>query len=57
MRRAGNVILAFTPEVYPPRLFATNALALGDISTEKDSDGILRRVKGLSRHPPLASAF
>ena len=28
-----------------PDLFATNALALGDISTEKDSDGVLRRVK------------
>ena len=45
LRRAGNVILAMTPEVIPPRLFATNALALGDISTERDTDGILRRVK------------
>lgn len=44
-RRAGNVLLAQTPEVSPPDLFATNALALGDISTEKDSDGILRRVR------------
>jgi class 3 adenylate cyclase/CHASE2 domain-containing sensor protein len=45
MRLAGDVILAVTPEVTPPRLFATNALTLGDITTEKDSDGILRRVK------------
>lgn len=45
MRHAGNVILAITPELTPPSLFATNAFALGDISTEKDSDGILRRVK------------
>jgi class 3 adenylate cyclase/CHASE2 domain-containing sensor protein len=45
MRRAGNVILAATPELIPPDLFATNALALGDITTEKDSDGILRRAK------------
>ncbi len=45
LRRAGNVILATTPELVPPRLFATNALALGDISTERDTDGILRRVK------------
>jgi class 3 adenylate cyclase/CHASE2 domain-containing sensor protein len=45
MRRAGNVLIAVTPKVTPPDLFATNALALGDISTEKDSDGILRRVK------------
>jgi class 3 adenylate cyclase/CHASE2 domain-containing sensor protein len=45
MHRAGDVILAITPDLMPPSLFATNALALGDISTEKDSDGILRRVK------------
>jgi len=44
-RRAGNVILAATPDLIPPSLFATNALALGDITTEKDSDGVLRRVK------------
>lgn len=45
IQQAGNVVLAVTPELFPPRLFATNAFALGDISTEKDSDGILRRVK------------
>jgi class 3 adenylate cyclase/CHASE2 domain-containing sensor protein len=45
MRRAGNVLVAVTPEVTTPDLFTTNALAVGDISTEKDSDGILRRVK------------
>jgi class 3 adenylate cyclase/CHASE2 domain-containing sensor protein len=45
MRRAGNVLIAVTPEITPPDLFTTNALAIGDISTEKDSDGILRRVK------------
>jgi class 3 adenylate cyclase/CHASE2 domain-containing sensor protein len=44
-RLAGNVILAATSDVMPPDLFATNALALGDISTEKDSDGVLRRAK------------
>jgi class 3 adenylate cyclase/CHASE2 domain-containing sensor protein len=43
--RAGNVIIAATPDIMPPDLFVTNALAVGDISTEKDSDGILRRVK------------
>ena len=45
MWHAGNVILAVTPEVWPPSLFVTNAFALGDISTENDSDGVLRRVK------------
>jgi len=44
-RLAGNVILAATPDLVPPSLFATNVLALGDITTEKDSDGVLRRVK------------
>jgi class 3 adenylate cyclase/CHASE2 domain-containing sensor protein len=45
MRRAGNVILADTGDASLPGLFATNALALGDITTVKDSDGVLRRVR------------
>ena len=45
MRLAGNTIIAMTAEVIPPLLFLTNADALGDIQTDKDSDGILRRVK------------
>jgi class 3 adenylate cyclase/CHASE2 domain-containing sensor protein len=45
MRRAGNVLIAVTPEIWPPDLFVTNALGLGDVDTEKDQDGILRRVK------------
>jgi class 3 adenylate cyclase/CHASE2 domain-containing sensor protein len=55
MQRAGNVMLGSTPELPPPRLFATNALIVGDISTEKDSDGVLRQVKafrdGRQWHP------
>jgi class 3 adenylate cyclase len=56
LHRAGNVILALTPELVPPGPFATNALALGDISTDRDSDGILRHVKAfrdLRRWHPL----
>ncbi len=51
-RRAGNVLLAVTPQVFPPSLFVTNALGLGDISTEKDPDGVLRRVRAfhICRH-------
>jgi class 3 adenylate cyclase/CHASE2 domain-containing sensor protein len=45
MRRAANVILATTPETVLPELFATNALALGDISSVKDSDGSFRRIQ------------
>ena len=58
MRRAGNVISAFTTEVTPPDLFTTNSLVLGDISTEKDSDGVLRRIKSfnLKWHPAFKSA-
>ena len=57
-RRAGNVIAAFTADVTPPDLFATNSLALGDISTEKDADGVLRRIKSfnLNWHPAFKSA-
>ncbi len=58
MGRAGNVISAFTTEVAPPDLFTTNGFALGDISTEKDSDGVLRRIKSfnLKWHPAFKSA-
>jgi class 3 adenylate cyclase/CHASE2 domain-containing sensor protein len=45
MRHASNVLLAVTPDMSLPPLFMTNALALGDITTEKDPDGVLRRVK------------
>jgi len=45
IRRASNVILAAESALVPHPLFATNALCLGDVSTEPDSDGILRRVK------------
>jgi class 3 adenylate cyclase/CHASE2 domain-containing sensor protein len=44
LRRAGNVVLAATPEVLPAPLFRASALALGGITTELDTDGVLRRV-------------
>jgi class 3 adenylate cyclase/CHASE2 domain-containing sensor protein len=60
MQRASNVIIAITPELRPPDLFATNALALGGISTDKDSDGTLRRVEAFHIyhrwHPLLKKA-
>ncbi|HEX3856933.1 MAG TPA: adenylate/guanylate cyclase domain-containing protein, partial [Verrucomicrobiae bacterium] len=60
MRRASNVVIAITPELRPPDLFATNALALGGISTDKDSDGTLRRVEAFHVyrrwHPLLKKA-
>lgn len=45
LRQASNVILAVTHEAIPHDLFRTNAAALGDITAEKDGDGILRRVR------------
>lgn len=45
MRRASNVVIAATKDVFPPPVFATNAAALGDINTEKDPDGVLRRAQ------------
>ena len=46
LQHARNVILAVTEDLTPPRWFVTNALALGDISTQKDSfDGKLRRAR------------
>ena len=46
LQRARNVILAVPADVTPPLCFVTNALALGDISTQKDSfDGKLRRAR------------
>ena len=57
LRRAGNVILAGTGDASLPELFATNALALGDVTTEKDSDGVLRRVKAFRIYRQWHSAF
>jgi class 3 adenylate cyclase len=46
LQRARNVILAVPEDLTPPLCFVTNALALGDISTQKDSfDGKLRRAR------------
>jgi class 3 adenylate cyclase len=50
LRRAGNVIIAATDDVLPPPLFRTNAAALGDIFTEKDSDGKLRRARAFESY-------
>jgi class 3 adenylate cyclase/CHASE2 domain-containing sensor protein len=57
MRRAGNVVLAATKDVYPPQVFATNAAALGDINTDKDIDGILRRAKAFHTYRKWHFAF
>ena len=45
LRHAGNVVLGATREVLPHDLFRANTSALGEISNERDSDGVLRRVR------------
>ena len=46
MRRANNVILAVPADLIPPSLFLTNAVALADVTTHKDTfDGKLRRAQ------------
>lgn len=57
MQQCGNVILASEPRVIPPDLFLTNAVAVGDISTDKDSDGVLRRVRAFRDYKLWHPAF
>jgi class 3 adenylate cyclase/CHASE2 domain-containing sensor protein len=57
MRRASNVVLAMSTEVIPPLWFRTNAAGLGDITTEKDEDGILRRVRIFRNYRKWHPAF
>jgi class 3 adenylate cyclase/CHASE2 domain-containing sensor protein len=44
IQRASNVVLGATRELVPDSLFRNRASALGSISIERDSDGVLRRV-------------
>lgn len=57
LRRAGNVILAGTPDLSLPNLFRTNAAALGDVTTDKDADGILRRARAFQVYRRWHPAF
>jgi class 3 adenylate cyclase/CHASE2 domain-containing sensor protein len=47
---AGNVILAADRGMLPIPSFATNAVAVGDISAEKDPDGVLRRARAFQTY-------
>ena len=61
VRHAGNVVLAAEKGVAPPDLFRTNAWALGDITAQRDKDGILRKAKAfedyLILHPMVREAL
>lgn len=45
LRAAGNVCLATSDDLLPNRLFRDAAGRMGDISTARDSDGVLRRAR------------
>ncbi|MDB6067963.1 MAG: Adenylate/guanylate cyclase [Pedosphaera sp.] len=57
MKESGNVVIAAEQGVIPPPLFRTNALGLGDITAEKDFDGILRRAKAFRTYRKWHRAF
>jgi len=50
LRQAGNVVLSAEIEgkILPADLFGTNASATGNIFTQRDADGVLRRAKPYS---------
>ena len=57
LQNSSRVILAAEKNVLPHDLFRTNALAAADISTDKDSDGVLRRAKAFSLYRVWHPAF
>jgi len=59
MRRSSNVVLAAFGDttsnvwhaIQPNPLFRTNAMAIGHVTSDKDSDGLLRRTKAYKDDP------
>ncbi len=60
LQRSGRAVLAGERGILPQPLFATNAVALGDISADRDADGVLRRAKAFKTyrfwHPLIKKA-
>jgi class 3 adenylate cyclase/CHASE2 domain-containing sensor protein len=48
LKKGGTAILAAERNVLPIDLFATNAMAVADISADRDPDGILRRARAFN---------
>lgn len=59
IREAGNVAIATSDDLAPNQLFLASAQTLGDISSERDSDGVLRRARAFRTvrfwHPVIES--
>jgi len=45
LQRAGNVVLGADRAIVPDPLFRASASAIGDVSTDRDFDGVLRRIQ------------
>lgn len=54
---AGNVLLASEKGARPDELFQTNAFGMGDIQSDPDTDGILRRVQVFRYYPKWNQVF
>ena len=57
LRQCNRGVLATEHGVPPADLFATNALAIGDISADSDSDGVLRRARAFQIYTNWHPAF
>ena len=57
IKQSGNVILAAEQGVIPPPLFRNNAHAIGDITADRDSDGVLRRALAFRTYRKWHPAF
>jgi class 3 adenylate cyclase len=57
IKESGKVILAAEQGVAPPPLFRNSALAIGDITADRDSDGVLRRALAFRTYRKWHLAF
>jgi class 3 adenylate cyclase/CHASE2 domain-containing sensor protein len=57
LRRSAHTVLAAERGVLPDALFLTNASAIGDISADSDSDGVLRRASAFQLYRRWHPAF
>ncbi|MEQ2009161.1 MAG: CHASE2 domain-containing protein [Limisphaerales bacterium] len=57
LRAANNAVIATSKELLPHRLFRDSVRRLGDISTDKDADGVLRRAHAFRTFHTLHGAM
>jgi class 3 adenylate cyclase/CHASE2 domain-containing sensor protein len=57
LNRCGTGLLAVEKGVLPYSIFASQALGLGDIAADRDSDGVLRRARAFQEYRHWHQAF